>query len=123
MWEVALYAPFTGTDKAGIVREGTSLGVPYELTWSCYKGGERHCGRCGTFVERREAFHLANVPDPPESEDPDYCMAVIAQMKATDGGGTGGAEKGRVRKEGGRPGSSGRVVTRRNKKNTGNDKR
>src|SRR5690606_6179731 len=41
MWQVELYAPFVNTDKAGIVAEGARLGVPYELTWSCYKGGER----------------------------------------------------------------------------------
>lgn len=81
MWDVALYAPFTGTDKAGIVTEGARLGVPYGLTWSCYKGGEKHCGRCGTCVERREAFHLANVPDPTQYEDADYWLQAIAEMK------------------------------------------
>lgn len=85
MWEVALYAPFVGTDKAGIVREGIALGVPYELTWSCYKGGAQHCGRCGTCVERREAFHLAGVPDPTRYEDPDYWIAAIEKMKAERG--------------------------------------
>ncbi|WP_341910047.1 7-cyano-7-deazaguanine synthase QueC [Ferrovibrio terrae] len=82
MWEVELYAPFTGTDKAGIVAEGARLGVPYHLTWSCYKGGAAHCGRCGTCVERREAFHLADVPDPTQYEDTDYWLQAIAQMKA-----------------------------------------
>ena len=38
--------------------------VPFEKTWSCYKGEELHCGRCGTCVERREAFHLAGLEDP-----------------------------------------------------------
>jgi 7-cyano-7-deazaguanine synthase len=46
------------------VRTGHRLGVPFEHTWSCYRGGERHCGRCGTCVERREAFELAGVTDP-----------------------------------------------------------
>lgn len=82
MWEVELYAPFTGTDKAGIVAEGARLDVPYALTWSCYKGGEKHCGRCGTCVERREAFHLANIPDPTQYEDPDYWIEAIAAMQA-----------------------------------------
>jgi hypothetical protein len=41
-----------------------SLGVPYEDTWSCYEGGEIHCGLCGTCNERKEAFQLAGVPDP-----------------------------------------------------------
>lgn len=82
MWEIELYAPFTGTDKAGIVAEGAKLGVPYALTWSCYKGGDKHCGRCGTCVERREAFHLANVPDPTQYEDADYWLQAIAEMAA-----------------------------------------
>lgn len=82
MNEVALYAPFVGTDKAGVVREGARLGVPYGLTWSCYKGGLRHCGRCGTCVERAEAFHLAGVPDPTEYEDPDYWKDAVAKMRA-----------------------------------------
>lgn len=59
-----LYAPFVRVDKSDIVRIGTRLGVPFEDTWSCYKGLERHCGRCGTCVERKEAFALAGVPDP-----------------------------------------------------------
>jgi 7-cyano-7-deazaguanine synthase len=82
VWDVELYAPFTGTDKAGIVAEGAQLGVPFGLTWSCYKGGAQHCGRCGTCVERREAFHLAGVPDPTPYEDADYWLQAIAAMKA-----------------------------------------
>jgi 7-cyano-7-deazaguanine synthase len=56
--------PFIGMTKAEIVARGTELGVPFALTYSCYKGGEKHCGTCGTCVERREAFELAGVPDP-----------------------------------------------------------
>lgn len=63
-----LHAPFVDIPKAQIVKIGAYLGVPYEATWSCYKGGDVHCGKCGTCVERREAFHLANVPDPTEYE-------------------------------------------------------
>lgn len=59
-----LNAPFIRRDKADIVKMGAPLLVPYELTWSCYKGGAVHCGKCGTCVERREAFQLAGVPDP-----------------------------------------------------------
>jgi 7-cyano-7-deazaguanine synthase len=62
--EVSLYRPFVGNTKADIVKLGAELNVPFESTWSCYKGLELHCGRCGTCVERREAFHLADVPDP-----------------------------------------------------------
>ena len=62
--KVSLYRPFVDITKADIVKLGTELDVPFEKTWSCYKGGELHCGRCGTCVERREAFHLAGVSDP-----------------------------------------------------------
>jgi 7-cyano-7-deazaguanine synthase len=62
--QIALEAPFLSKSKADIVREGARLGVPFAETWSCYKGGERHCGRCGTCVERREAFHVSGVDDP-----------------------------------------------------------
>ncbi|MEV0536769.1 7-cyano-7-deazaguanine synthase QueC [Kitasatospora sp. NPDC050463] len=57
-------APFLEMTKADIVRLGAGLGVPYERTWSCYKGDTVHCGLCGTCTERREAFSLANVTDP-----------------------------------------------------------
>jgi 7-cyano-7-deazaguanine synthase len=63
---VQILAPFITMSKAGIVKLGAELDVPFELTWSCYKGGEKHCGRCGTCVERREAFQLAGVADPTE---------------------------------------------------------
>ncbi len=57
-------APFLHLGKDEIVRRGAALGVPFAATWSCYVGGPRHCGRCGTCVERREAFELAGVDDP-----------------------------------------------------------
>jgi 7-cyano-7-deazaguanine synthase len=63
---VQLIRPFITTDKAGIAALGHELGVDYTHTWSCYKGGEIHCGTCGTCVERREAFLVAGVPDPTE---------------------------------------------------------
>lgn len=59
-----LITPFITWTKADIVREGSALGVPYSITWSCYQGQEKHCGRCGTCVERKEAFSLAGVEDP-----------------------------------------------------------
>jgi 7-cyano-7-deazaguanine synthase len=59
-----LYTPFIESDKASIVKVGARLGVPYEETWSCYEGGEVHCGLCGTCNERKEAFENAGVPDP-----------------------------------------------------------
>jgi 7-cyano-7-deazaguanine synthase len=62
--KVWLNRPFVCMSKAEIVALGANLGVSFADTWSCYKGGALHCGRCGTCVERREAFHLAGVPDP-----------------------------------------------------------
>jgi 7-cyano-7-deazaguanine synthase len=62
--EIHLLRPFIDCDKAEIVRRGAALGVDYAKTWSCYKGGEIHCGTCGTCVERREAFIHAGVADP-----------------------------------------------------------
>ena len=62
--QVSLHRPFVGMTKADIITLGTKLKVPYEKTWSCYKGGKLHCGRCGTCIERREAFYLSNINDP-----------------------------------------------------------
>ncbi|QDU35460.1 7-cyano-7-deazaguanine synthase [Poriferisphaera corsica] len=61
---VKLIRPFVDKTKGEIVKIGQELGVPYELTWSCYQGGSIHCGACGTCIERREAFMQAGVPDP-----------------------------------------------------------
>ncbi len=77
MGEVALFAPFVQTTKAGIVTEAAKLGVPFAETWSCYKGGTQHCGRCGTCVERAEAFHLAGIPDPTVYEDAEYWKEAV----------------------------------------------
>lgn len=59
-----LLAPFVQKSKADIVALGSELKVPFAQTWSCYEGNEIHCGRCGTCVERREAFELAGIADP-----------------------------------------------------------
>ncbi|MBV9491199.1 MAG: 7-cyano-7-deazaguanine synthase [Verrucomicrobia bacterium] len=61
---VELMRPFIQVTKAQIAARGYELGVDYSQTWSCYLGGDLHCGECGTCVERREAFLLAGVPDP-----------------------------------------------------------
>lgn len=61
---VRLLAPYTNLTKAQIVEHGAALGVDYSHTWSCYKGGDVHCGKCGTCRERMEAFELAGVSDP-----------------------------------------------------------
>jgi 7-cyano-7-deazaguanine synthase len=62
--EVELLRPFIALTKADIAARGAGLGVDYSQTWSCYVGGDVHCGECGTCVERREAFLLAGIPDP-----------------------------------------------------------
>ena len=63
------HRPFVNFSKEELVRKGNELGAPLELTWSCYAGREKHCGKCGTCVERKEAFALAKVEDPTEYED------------------------------------------------------
>ena len=63
---VALLRPFIAMTKGQIAAEGAKLGVDFARTWSCYKGGDIHCGTCGTCVERREAFADAGLRDPTE---------------------------------------------------------
>lgn len=62
--KVKLKAPLVNLNKAGVVKLGLQLGTPYELTWSCYKGGEKPCGVCGTCIDRAEAFKANKVEDP-----------------------------------------------------------
>lgn len=66
---VKVLAPYTQITKTDIVRRGAALGIDYSQTWSCYKGGEKHCGKCGTCRERIEAFHDAGVVDHTVYED------------------------------------------------------
>ncbi|MDE6283219.1 MAG: 7-cyano-7-deazaguanine synthase QueC [Muribaculaceae bacterium] len=61
---ITILAPYTDLTKSEIAARGAQAGVDFALTYSCYKGGEKHCGRCGTCVERREAFMLAGLTDP-----------------------------------------------------------
>lgn len=61
---VTVFAPYTDISKADIARRGARLGIDYAETYSCYKGGANHCGRCGTCRERREAMQLAGIDDP-----------------------------------------------------------
>lgn len=61
---IGILAPYTNLTKSEIASHGADVGADFALTYSCYKGGEKHCGRCGTCVERREAFQLAGLPDP-----------------------------------------------------------
>lgn len=58
--------PFIKISKTDIARRAAVLGAPLHLSWSCYKGGDVHCGKCGTCVERREAFDDAGLTDPTE---------------------------------------------------------
>lgn len=79
----SLEAPFVQISKAEIAAIGHKLNVPYHLTWSCYKGGDVHCGRCGTCVERIEAFIDAGVPDPTEYADGiEFALEEIAKKKS-----------------------------------------
>jgi 7-cyano-7-deazaguanine synthase len=64
-WQpIRILAPFVSWTKADIVRRGAELGVPFQSTWSCYVGGEKHCGRCGTCLDRKSAFEKSGIDDP-----------------------------------------------------------
>lgn len=77
-YEVHMVTPFLHATKGDALRLGAANNAPYWLTWSCYKGGEIHCGRCGTCVERAEAFRDALVDDPTEYMDATYWQDVTA---------------------------------------------
>lgn len=66
---VTVLAPYTNITKGDIARRGKELGIDYNETWSCYKGGKKHCGKCGTCVERKEALHDAGIEDTTEYEE------------------------------------------------------
>ena len=66
---IDLIRPFISMSKADIIRRGGELEIDFSRTWSCYVGGTTHCGRCGTCLERREAFVAAKMVDPTEYED------------------------------------------------------
>jgi len=74
-------APFVHMTKAEIIRVGYSLDrmVDYSKTWSCYKGGDTHCGRCSTCVERAEAFNIAGHRDPTVYADGEFWRTVTGQ--------------------------------------------
>ena len=63
---VELFTPYTHWTKTDIARRGKELGIDYSKTWSCYKGGEKHCGKCGTCTERRQALQEAGIIDTTE---------------------------------------------------------
>lgn len=62
--QLKLFAPFSTLDKGQICKRGHDLGVPFELTWTCYEGNKTPCGQCGACIERAEAFEFAGIPDP-----------------------------------------------------------
>ena len=62
--KIKLVAPFLGKTKADVVKIGTDLNVPYELTWSCYERGDKPCGHCATCLDRAKAFRLNGIDDP-----------------------------------------------------------
>ena len=61
---VRVEAPFINASKAQVVAEGTKIGVPFELTWSCYEGGDKACGVCATCRDRLQAFAENGLTDP-----------------------------------------------------------
>ena len=68
--KVELFTPYTNWTKADIARRGKQLGIDYSKTWSCYKGEDKHCGKCGTCTERKQALRDAGIPDPtPYADD------------------------------------------------------
>lgn len=75
--DITLLAPYMNAPKSAIVTDGARHGTPFEQTWSCYKGGDIHCGRCGTCVERREAFDLAGIADPTVYADADFWREAV----------------------------------------------
>lgn len=62
--QLEIIAPFVNLTKTDVVKKGLELGVPYEMTWSCYEGGDRPCGVCGTCRDRIKAFEDNGVTDP-----------------------------------------------------------
>ena len=62
--QLSIKAPFVSLTKADVVKLGNELGVPFELTWSCYEGGDKPCGVCGTCRDRAAAFEQNGLTDP-----------------------------------------------------------
>lgn len=72
---VHLKAPLVKLNKAGVVARGLQLAVPYEFTWSCYKGGDKPCGKCGTCIDRINAFRANGIEDPIMRKEDPRCLS------------------------------------------------
>ena len=79
---IFLCTPYVFQTKADSVSDGATYQTPFAATWSCCKGGTEHCGRCGTCVERREAFEIAKVNDRTHYEEPDFWREVVTKNTA-----------------------------------------
>ncbi len=62
--QLHIEAPFVSMTKSDVVKKGLELNVPYEMTWSCYMGNDKPCGKCGTCIDRKHAFELNGIKDP-----------------------------------------------------------
>ena len=62
--QIKVVAPFINATKDQVVKKGLELNIPYKYTWSCYEGGEKPCGKCGTCIDRARAFELNGINDP-----------------------------------------------------------
>ena len=67
--DITIKAPFSWGKKSDLIKEGTKLGVPFEITWSCYRNDAKHCGKCESCMNRKKAFKEAGVSDPTKYED------------------------------------------------------
>ncbi len=79
---IKIEAPLIHMTKAEIIKKGMELGVPYELTWSCYRGGEKACGRCDSCLLRLKGFMEAGYEDPLEYETyPDFYLEYLRKRR------------------------------------------
>ena len=82
--DLNLHRPYVEMTKSDLVSLGDQLDAPLYLTWSCYAGGKIHCGKCGTCVERKEAFELANIADPTNYEEQISNLMIICTKTYRD---------------------------------------